>query len=102
MTGRGDLLPDGWKTIALISRQVRLDADGTPWTSQPDPVLRELIRGVYRKLCESGETGRQIVAVHQEIIAMLDALIEQRRKRTIRRIDFQFGQPLSSPHSCIK
>ena len=54
-----------------------------PWTSQPDPVLRERIREVYRKLCESGETGRQIVAVHQEIIAMLDALIEQRRKRTI-------------------
>ena len=81
MTGRGDLLPDGWKTIALISRQVRLDADGTPWTSQPDPVLRERIREVYRKLCESGETGRQIVAVHQEIIAMLNALIE-RKKRT--------------------
>lgn len=73
---RDPLLPDGWKRIPLISREVRLDADGTPWTNTRDPVLRERIREVYRKLCDSGETGRQIVAVHQEIIASLEALIE--------------------------
>ena len=71
MTRRDHLLPDDWKSIPLISREVRLDADGTPWTSQCDPVLRERIREVYRKLCETGETGRQIVAVHQEILGNL-------------------------------
>ena len=60
----------------LISREVRLGADGAPWTSQRDPVLRARIREVYCKLCESGESGRQLVAVHQEIIAELDALVE--------------------------
>lgn len=64
------------KEFALISREVRLDADGTPWTSQRDPALRQRIREVYRKLCESGETGRQIAAVHQEIIAALNEFIE--------------------------
>ena len=63
-------------TIELKTRQVRLGEDGEPWTSQRDPVLRARIREVYRKLCESGESGRQLVAVHQEIIAELDALVE--------------------------
>ena len=60
----------------LISREVHLDANGAPWTSQRDPILRDRIREVYCKLCESGESGRQLVAVHQEIIALLDALVE--------------------------
>lgn len=77
----------GTGPIRLISREVRLDADGTPWTSQPDPVLRERIREVYRKLCESGETGRQIVAVHQEITASLNAMAEAGRGRHRRRRD---------------
>lgn len=81
MTRRDHLLPDGWKTIPLISREVRLDADGTPWTNQRDPVLRERIREVYRKLCEEGETGRQLVAVHQECSAELIALIEKKKRR---------------------
>jgi len=71
MKYRDPFLSDDWKAIPLISREVRLDADGTPWTSQCDPVLRERIREVYRKLCETGETGRQIVAVHQEILGNL-------------------------------
>lgn len=82
MKRRDDLLPDGWKTIPLISREVRRDADGTPFTSQRDPILRERIREVYRKLCETGETGRQIVAVHQEITAELIALIEEQNERS--------------------
>jgi hypothetical protein len=85
MTHRDHLLPDGWKTIALISLEVRLDADGTPWTNQRDPVLRERIREVYRKLCESRETGRQIVAVHQEVIAGLVAMIEARTRANRRQ-----------------
>jgi len=84
MRHRDPFLSDAWKTIPLISREVRLDADGTPWTNQRDPALRERIREVYRKLCESGETGRQIVAVHQEVIAGLAAMIET-RKRANRR-----------------
>ena len=81
MKHRDPFLSDDWKTIPLISREVRLDADGKPWTSQRDPVLRERIREVYRKLCESGETGRQIVAVHQEFTAELIALIEKKKRR---------------------
>jgi len=65
----------------LISREVRLDTDGAPWTSQRDPVLRNRIREVYRKLCESDESGRQLVAVHQEIIAHLDRLVEETKNR---------------------
>lgn len=64
-------------TIELKTRKVRLGEDGEPWTSQRDPILRDRIREVYRKLCESGESGRQLVAVHQEVIALLDALIEE-------------------------
>jgi hypothetical protein len=37
--------------------------------------MRERIRDVYRRLCETGETGRQIVAVHQEICAELRAIV---------------------------
>lgn len=79
---RGDpFLSDDWKSIPLISREVRLDADGTPWTNQRDPVMRERIREVYRKLCEEGESGRQLVAVHQEFIEELTALIQKKRRR---------------------
>jgi len=86
MKHRDDLLPDDWRSIPLISREVRLDADGTPWTSQHDPVLRERIREVYRKLCEEGESGRQLVAVHQEFMADLVAMIERRtREREYER-----------------
>lgn len=81
MTHRDHLLPDNWRAIPLISREVRLEADGTPWIGQADPVMRERIREVYRKLCESGETGRQIVAVSQEITAALHALIEKKKRR---------------------
>ena len=77
MKHRDPFLSDDWKTIPLISREVRLDEDGTPWTNQRDPLMRERIREVYRKLCETDESGRQLVAVHQEIIALLDALIEE-------------------------
>ena len=77
-----DLLPDDWRSIPLISREVRLDADGSAWTSQRDPVLRERIREVYRRLCEEGESGRQLVAVHQEFTSELIALITRRNERT--------------------
>jgi len=74
-------LSDDWKDIPLITREVRLDADGTPWIGQCDPVMREGIREVYRKLCEEGESGRQLVAVHQEVIADLEALIQKKKRR---------------------
>ena len=74
---------DNWKTIPLITREVRLDADGMPWTGHSDPVRRERLREVYVRLFDWGETGRQIVAVHQEIIAELQAL-DRGRKRTSR------------------
>lgn len=64
-------------TIELKTRTVRLGEDGEPWTSQRDPVLRDRIREGYQKLCETGESGRQIVVVHQEIIAHVEALIEE-------------------------
>jgi hypothetical protein len=80
MTRRDPFLGDGWKTIPLITREVRFDADGRPWTGQRDPVRRERIREVYRKLFEWGETGRQIVAVHQEIIAELQASARARNR----------------------
>jgi hypothetical protein len=70
----------------LISREVRLGPDGTPWTSQREPVLRQRILDAYQRLCESGEQGRQLVALHQEIVASLDARIRQRqRNRTDKR-----------------
>ena len=81
MKYRDPFLSDDWKAIPLISREVRLDADGTPWTSQRDPVMRERIREVYRKLCEEGESGRQLVAVHQEVIAELTAIIQKKKRR---------------------
>ena len=81
MKHRDPFLSDDWKTIPLISREVRLDADGTPWTNQRDPVMRERIREVYRKLCEEGESGRQLVAVHQEFIADLHVLIKKKKRR---------------------
>ena len=84
MKHRDDLLSDDWKTIPLISREVRLDADGTPWTNQCDPIMRERIREVYRKLCEEGESGRQLVAVHQEFIADLVAFIQKKKRRAAR------------------
>ena len=68
----------------LISREVRLDADGMPWTSQPDPILRERIRNAYRQLYGSGEQGRQLVAVHQELveaISRLTRLVNVKRAR---------------------
>jgi len=68
-------------TTPLITREVRRDADGMPWTSQRDPVLRDRILDVYCKLCESGESGRQLVAVHQEVIALLDRLVKDGRRR---------------------
>ena len=80
MTHRDDVLSDDWKSIPLISREVRLHADGTPWTNQRDPVMRERIREVYRKLCEEVESGRQFVAVHQEYIAEITALIQKKRR----------------------
>ena len=58
-------LTDERKNIPRINREVRLEADGTQWTNQRDPVMRERIIDVYRKLCETGETGRQIVAVQR-------------------------------------
>ena len=75
-------LSDDWKNIPRIDREVRLDADGALWIGQCDPAMRERIREVYRRLCETGETGRQIVAVDQEIIADLDALIRKKQGRT--------------------
>jgi hypothetical protein len=80
MNERNPLLTDEWKNLPCKTREVRLEADGTPWTNQPDPVMRAQIIDVYRKLCETGETGRQIVAVHQEISADLVALIERRAR----------------------
>jgi hypothetical protein len=78
---RSDLFEgDNWKTIPLITRDVRLDADGMPWTGHSDPVRRERIREVYLRLFDWGETGRQIVAVHQEIIADLQALARGKEK----------------------
>ena len=74
-------LSDDWKNIPLIDREVRLDADGTLWIGQCDPAVRERIREVYRRLCETGETGRQIVAVHQEISADIEALIQRKKQR---------------------
>ena len=85
MMNRNDFLPDDLGTIVLIDREVRLDADGVPWIGRCEPVLREQIREVYRKLCESGETGRQIVAVHQEIAADLQAIIDKQNRRRQRR-----------------
>ena len=66
-------------TTKLISRDVRLGPNGTPWTSQREPVLRQRILDAYQLLCESGEEGRQLVALHQEIVASLDAMIRQRK-----------------------
>lgn len=65
----------------LTTREVRLDTDGEPWTGGTDPVLKERIRELYRKLCDCGESGRQLVAVYQELIATLDALIEDQKVR---------------------
>ena len=76
-------LSDDWKNIPLITREVRLDADGTAWIGPCDPVMREGIREVYRKLCEEGESGRQLVAVHQEVIAELIALIRKKKRRAV-------------------
>jgi hypothetical protein len=81
VTRRHDLLPDDWRATPLISREVRFEADGTPWIGQADPVMPERIREVYCKLCESWETGRQIVAVSQEVTTALHALIEKKKRR---------------------
>ena len=81
-------MTDEWKNLPRTTREVRLDVDGTPWTNQRDPVMRERIIDVHRTLCAMDETGRQIVAVHQEISADLAALIERRareREGTRRR-----------------
>ena len=64
-------------TMKLISREVRFEPNGTPWTSQREPDLRQRVLDAYRRLCESGEQGRQLVALHQEIVASLDAMIQQ-------------------------
>jgi hypothetical protein len=77
-------LTDEWKNLPSRTREVRLESDGTLWTDQRDPVMRERIVEVYRRLCETGETGRQIVAVHQEICADLVALIEKKKRRAAR------------------
>lgn len=77
-------LTDEWKNLPRSTRQVRFDADGTPWTSQRAPVLRERVIDVYRKLCAKDETGRQIVAVHQEISADLEALVRRKKRRAAR------------------
>jgi hypothetical protein len=68
-------------STTLVQRAVRFDGDGLPWSNQSDPVLRGRVRQVYCELCESGETGQQIVAVRQEIVARLDAIIESRKSR---------------------
>ena len=77
-------LTDEWKNLPCKTREVRFEADGTPWTESRDPVMRERIIDVYRRLCETGETGRQIVAVHQEICADLVALIQRKKRRSAR------------------
>jgi hypothetical protein len=64
-------------TTKLISREVKFELNGTPWTSQREPVLRQRVLDAYRRLCDSGEEGRQLVAVHQEVVASLDAIIQQ-------------------------
>jgi len=64
-------------STCLISRDVRFEPNGTPWTSQREPDLRQRVLDAYRRLCESGEEGRQLVALHQEIVASLDAMIQQ-------------------------
>jgi hypothetical protein len=33
----------------------------------------------YQRLGESGEEGRQLVALHQEIVATLDRIIQQQK-----------------------
>ena len=71
-------LTDEWKNLPSKTRKVRLEPDGTPWTGQCDPVMRERIVDVYNRLCAMDETGRQIVAVHQEISADLEALIQKK------------------------
>ena len=61
-------LTDEWKNLPCKTREVRFEADGTPWTESRNPVMRERIIDMYGRPCETGETGRQIVDVHQEII----------------------------------
>ena len=77
-------LTDEWKNLPRKTREVRFEEDGTTWTESRDPVMRERIVDVYRRLCETGETGRQIVAVHQEICADLVALIRRKKRRSAR------------------
>lgn len=67
--------------VVLANRTVQLDDDGELWTGHMDTGRRETLRDVYTKLCESGEDGRQLVAVHQELLRRLDALILRRRPR---------------------
>jgi hypothetical protein len=77
-------LTDEWNNLPCKTREVRLEADGTPWTESRDPVMR--IIDVCPRLCETGETGRQIEAVHQEISADLDALIRRKKRRAARAL----------------
>jgi hypothetical protein len=66
--------------VLLANRTVQLDDDGELWTGHMDTRRRETLRDVYTKLCETGEDGRQLVAVHQELLRRLDALILSRRR----------------------
>jgi hypothetical protein len=67
------------------SRKVRFDENGEPWVSSHNPAMRERVREAYIKLYQSDEAGRQLVAVHQEFIARLDALIDEQNAREPKR-----------------
>jgi hypothetical protein len=84
MNESNPFLTDEWENLPCKTREVRFSADGTPWTDARDPVTREQIVEVYRRLCETGETGRQIVAVHQEICAEILGLIRKTKWRAAR------------------
>ena len=76
-------LTDEWKNLPCKTREVRFEADGTPWTESRDPVMRAHYRRVPQTV-RNGRTGRQIVAVHQEICADLVALIQRKKRRSAR------------------
>lgn len=71
-----DALNRSLEHVELTRRVVRHDANGELWTGQSDPARHVTLVAVYRTLCESGDQGQQLVAVHQEVIAQLQMLIE--------------------------
>ena len=58
------------KAFLSISREVRLDADGTPWTSQRDPVMQERIREVILVDSQQLESGEGMSVNFKKIAAV--------------------------------